>query len=89
MSRKKDVLLRTGVLAWLALTPSPAAAAPRPLIEYFRPMPIVGKLSTTVWGAATVGARDPANGLEDNGRSGGVGPQQETNYYWDGKIVKG
>jgi hypothetical protein len=27
-------------------------------------MPIVGKLSPTVWGASTVGARDPANGLE-------------------------
>jgi hypothetical protein len=52
-------------------------------------MPIVGKLSTTVWGASTVGARDPANGLEDNGANGGVGPQKETYFYWDGKIIKG
>ena len=52
-------------------------------------MPIVGKLSTTVWGASTVGPRDPANGLEDNGAAGGVGPQQETNFYWDGKILFG
>ena len=52
-------------------------------------MPIVGKLSTTVWGASTVGPRDPANGLEDNGQNGGVGPHQEIKYYWDGKIIKG
>ncbi len=78
------ILLGTAVLA-----SSSAAAAPQPLIKYFQPMPIIGKLSTTVWGAATVGARDPANGLEDNGANGGVGPQQETNFYWDGKILKG
>ena len=75
--------------AALALASAGASAAPQPLINYFRPMPIVGRLSTTVWGASTVGPRDPANGLEDNGRNGGVGPQQETNYYWDGKILKG
>jgi hypothetical protein len=75
--------------AALALASPGASAAPQPLINYFRPMPIVGGLSTTVWGASTVGPRDPANGLEDNGRNGGVGPQQETNYYWDGKILKG
>ena len=40
-------------------------------------------------GASTVGARDPGNGLEDSGASGGVGPQQETYFYWDGKILKG
>lgn len=76
-------------IATVALVTSTAAATPQPLINYFQPMPIVGKLSTTVWGAPTVGARDPANGLEDNGKSGGVGPHQETSYYWDGKIVKG
>jgi MYXO-CTERM domain-containing protein len=65
------------------------AGASKPLINYFKPMPIVGSLSTTVWGASTVGARDPANGLEDDGSKGGVGPHQEANYYWDGKIVKG
>ena len=72
-----------------ALATASATAAPRPLINYFQPMPIVGKLSTTVWGASTVGPRDPANGLEDGGASGGVGPQQETYFYWDGKILKG
>jgi len=71
------------------LASPPAGAASKPLITYFKPMPIVGKLSTTVWGASAVGPRDPANGLEDNGASGGVGPQKETNFYWDGKILKG
>jgi hypothetical protein len=75
--------------ALFLLVPSAGAAAPQPLITYFKPMPIVGKLSTTVWGASTVGARDPANGLEDNGANGGVGPQKETYFYWDGKIVHG
>ena len=77
------------LIAALALLTSSAAGAPQPLIKYFQPMPIVGKLSTTVWGASAVGARDPANGLEDSGSSGGVGPRQETYFYWDGKIVKG
>jgi hypothetical protein len=82
-------LSTVGVIALLALASPRAAAAPRPLISYFQPMPIVGTLSKTVWGASTVGARDPANGLEDNGANGGVGPQQETYFYWDGKILKG
>ena len=73
----------------LLVVASTTAAAPRPLISYFQPMPIVGKLSTTVWGASAVGPRDPANGLEDNGANGGVGPRQQTNFYWDGKIIKG
>jgi len=80
---------RALLIAALALVTSSAGAAPQPLIKYFQPMPIVGKLSTTVWGASTVGPRDPANGLEDNGRSGGVGPRQQTNFYWDGKVLKG
>jgi len=80
---------RTLVTAAFVLVTSPAAAAPKPMINYFQPMPIVGKLSTTVWGASTVGPRDPANGLEDSGANGGVGPQQETNFYWDGKILFG
>lgn len=48
------------------------------MIEYFKPIPIIGQLSTTVWGASTVGARDPSNGLED----------PNNYYYWDGKILK-
>ena len=80
---------RTLVTAAFVLVASPVAAAQQPMINYFQPMPIMGKLSTTVWGASTVGARDPANGLEDNGADGGVGPQQETYFYWDGKILYG
>ncbi len=50
-------------------------------IDYFLPMPITSSLSTTVWGAATVGPRDPKNGLED-------ATMKHWNY-WDGKIIKG
>jgi hypothetical protein len=54
---------------------------PRAFIEYFRPIPLSGKLSKEVWGAATVGPRDPSNGLEDT-------TMQHWNY-WDGKILRG
>lgn len=54
---------------------------PKPFIEYFKPTPIVETLSRDVWGAATVGPRDPANGLEDR-------TIKEWNY-WDGSILKG
>jgi len=50
-------------------------------IDYFLPTPIVGSLSTTVWGAADVGPRDSQNGLEDV-------TMKQWNY-WDGTIVKG
>ncbi|MGA2507713.1 MAG: glycoside hydrolase family protein [Chitinispirillaceae bacterium] len=54
-------------------------AAPQPLINYFKPIPIVSKLSTTTWGASAVGPIDTCNGIED-----------PANYrYWDGKIIKG
>ena len=42
---------------------------------------MVGMLSKDVWGASTVGPRDPENGLED------VTMKQWD--YWDGKILKG
>ncbi len=48
------------------------------LIDHFQPIPTVGKLSTTVWGAAAVGPRDPSNGIED----------PDNYFYWDGKIIK-
>jgi len=76
-------------IAMVTLATSTAAGAPKPLINYFQPMPIVTQLSTTVWGASTVGSRDPGNGLEDKGSTGGVAPHAETNFYWDGKIIKG
>jgi len=54
---------------------------PKPFISYFQPIPITGKLSSEAWGAATVGPRDPDNGLEDS-------TLKQWNY-WDGKILKG
>ncbi len=49
-------------------------------IDYFLPTPIVSSLTTNVWGAATVGPRDPKNGLED---------ATMTHWnYWDGQIIK-
>lgn len=57
------------------------AKSTKTFIDYFLPTPIVGKLSKDVWGAATVGPRDPKNGLED---------ETMTQWdYWDGKILKG
>lgn len=53
---------------------------PKPFIGYFKPMPRA-KLSSTAWGAAEVGPRDPRNGLED-------GSMTRWNY-WDGQILKG
>jgi acetyl esterase/lipase len=50
-------------------------------IDYFLPTPIVGSLTTNIWGAETVGPRDPKNGLEDE-------TMKQWNY-WDGKILKG
>lgn len=63
-----------------------AAAVPvlgaKPFIAYFRPTPIVkAPLSTTAWGAATVGPRDIGNGLED--------VTMKRWNYWDGQILKG
>ncbi len=45
-------------------------AAPKPLINYVQPIPIMGQLSQTVWGASVVGARDPSNGIEDPNKAG-------------------
>lgn len=52
----------------------------RTFIDYFMPTPIVGSLTTNVWGAATAGPRDPKNGLEDE-------TMKQWNY-WDGQIIK-
>jgi hypothetical protein len=60
---------------------NPPGLGPKPFIDYFRPIPISGKLSTDVWGATTVEPRDPGNGLED------VTMKQWD--YWDGKILRG
>lgn len=53
---------------------------PKPFIAYFAPMP-EATLSSSIWGAAEVGPRDPDNGLED---------RTMTRWnYWDGQILKG
>ena len=55
--------------------------ATKTFIDYFKPTPITSSLSSSVWGAAAVGPRDPKNGLED---------ETMTKWdYWDGKIIKG
>jgi hypothetical protein len=64
------------LFAMFSLSPSG-----KTLIDYFRPMPIHGPLSTTAWGVATVGPRDQENGLEDKAL-------KQWNY-WDGQIIKG
>jgi hypothetical protein len=54
--------------------------AEKPLIDYFLPTPIVGALTTNVWGAPGIFPRDPKNGLED---------ETMTQWcYWDGQIIK-
>jgi hypothetical protein len=58
-----------------------STGATKTLIDYFQPMPIYNKLSSTVWGAAAVGPRDIHNGLEDT--------TMKQWCYWDGKIIKG
>ena len=68
------------VLAGPGLTSAQESNPTRTFIDYFLPTPIVGSLSTNVWGAATVGARDPKNALEDES-------MKQWNY-WDGAILK-
>jgi MYXO-CTERM domain-containing protein len=74
--RAARVLLQLLVAMSVAGATSPAAA--KTLIDYFQPMPIINPLSSTVWGAATVGPRDTGNGIEDT--------TAKTWSYWDGKI---
>jgi hypothetical protein len=59
---------------------SSAPAAQKTLIDYFLPTPIVGTLTSNVWGAPGIFPRDPQNGLED---------VTMTNWcYWDGQLIK-
>jgi hypothetical protein len=58
-----------------------AGLAPKTFVDYFRPIPVSGKLSEDIWGAAAVGPRDPSNGLEDT--------TMKRWDYWDGKILRG
>lgn len=75
----KTLVMLYAVMASAAGATEPAAS--KTFIDYFLPTPIVGELSTDVWGAAEVGPRDPKNGLED------VTCKQWS--YWDGQIIKG
>jgi hypothetical protein len=63
-----------------AADPPASQPAERTLIDYFRPMPIKGKLADDAWGAANVGRRDQDNGLED----------RDLKFcYWDGAVLQG
>ncbi len=55
-----------------------SSATAKTMIDYFQPIPIVGQLSTTGWGASTVGPHDSSNGMENSA----------SYFYWDGKIIK-
>ena len=74
------IWILSAVLAGSSLTEAQESNPTRTFIDYFLPTPIVGSLSTNVWGAATVGARDPKNGLEDE--------SMKQWDYWDGAILK-
>ena len=81
-----DTLLRMPhprllLLAAVVLALPAVAQSPKTFIDYFLPTPIVSPLSTTAWGAATVGPRDQKNGLED--------PTMKQWDYWDGQIIHG
>jgi hypothetical protein len=83
----KRAFISTGLALCAALLTSAGAVAqdlavlgPKPFISYFRPTPVTGALSASAWGAATVGPRDPDNGLEDRTLA-------QWNY-WDGVILK-
>lgn len=61
-------------------TVAPKKPMPKTFIDYFKPTPISSALDANVWGAASVGPRDPKNGLED---------QTMVKWdYWDGQIIK-
>jgi hypothetical protein len=73
--RNTSTFVVSGIIALVYLT---SEAAPKRMIEYFKPIPLVGKLTTSGWGYKTVGPHDPLNGLENTGKY----------WYWDGKIMK-
>jgi hypothetical protein len=65
-------------LVLIALAYLTSEAAPNPMINYFKPIPIVGKLTTSGWGYTSVGPRDSCNGIEDIAKY----------RYWNAKIMK-
>jgi len=78
---EKNLLIALALIASVHCGFAQQTKPTKTFIDYFLPTPIVGTLSKDVWGAATVGPRDPKNGLED------VTMKQWD--YWDGKILKG
>jgi hypothetical protein len=87
MSKYSFVRMVTTLAVSIVASVTVAADAPatqprrRSLIDYFLPMPIKSKLSDQVWGAPTVGPRDPDNGLEDR--------DLKQWCYWDGAVLQG
>jgi len=69
---------------FLGASLSPALAAPtaptKSFIDYFRPIPAQGPLTSDTWGAPGVLPRDVRNGLED---------VANRFCYWDGQILRG
>jgi hypothetical protein len=86
----------TKLLAVMLLTVGVSSfAAEKTFIDYFQPTPIIGSLTTNIWGAPGILPRDPQNGLEDPSLKDL--PQDTNNapadaakkwYYWDGQIIK-
>ena len=77
----RSLPIALAVFAAVDFSHAQEAKPARTFIDYFLPTPIVGSLTTNIWGAATVGPRDPKNGLED--------ATMKQWDYWDGKIIKG
>lgn len=74
----KTSMKLTTLISLLLVTSSQAAE--KSFIDYFQPMPIVGKLTNDTWGAPSSLPRDTRNGLED---------VANRFCYWDGQIIKG
>src|SRR6516165_6783405 len=77
--RTSSIALFTMMIA-ASVSGQTTSHAEKTLIDYFLPTPIVGKLSSDVWGAPGIFPRDPKNGLEDE--------TIKQFCYWDGQIIK-
>jgi hypothetical protein len=92
MKSKQFIALLFIIVAGHTLVAS-ARGADRTFIDYFLPTPIVGALTTNVWGAPGILPRDPQNGLEDSNLKDlplvmTNGDAAKKWYYWDGQILK-
>lgn len=68
------------LLAGVAVGQAQDSTPAKSFVDYFKPTPIIGALSTNVWGATNVGPRDVKNGLEDE--------TMQRWDYWDGQLIK-